>query len=184
MKRIEAHTFTRSCRLAAGLFLIAAACGTGHAAEPAAAPQIVHQQADGRVLVWQPATRQMLSTRHAADAVASACLSLDTRDAPLGRRLTVLRNTCSHAVSVTWCVEGGNGSGGGKACSVADGASADTASIAGGDTLALPTSDTATAVNWVACRGDGETVSRLIDGGSRGECLAPDGSPVLADAQN
>lgn len=177
------RTASKSRRLIAALILIAAN-GAGHTAETAGTPQIVHQQADGRVLVWQPATRQMLSTRHAADAVASACLHLDTRDAPRGRRLTELRNTCGHAVSATWCVDGGNGSGGGKACSDADGSSTQMVSIAAGDTLALPTPDAATVVNWVACRGDSDTVSRLIDGGSRGECLAPDGSPVLADAQN
>lgn len=149
-----------------------------------ASDRIVHQRADGQVVAWLPGSGAMQARviAHAADAVASDCVRLETRDGPRGRRQSSLHNDCRHEVALSWCVADGSGSGGGRPCEEVGSRDTTMTRLAAGARLAVEVDAVEAEIRWVACRGDTEMHSSLIDGGARGECLAPVGEPLVADA--
>lgn len=149
-----------------------------------ASDRVIHQRADGQVVAWQPSNGAMQARviAHADDAVASGCVRLETRDGPRGRRQSMLHNDCRHDVALSWCVADGNGSGGGRPCAEVGSRDTTMTRLAAGASLAVDVDAVDAEIRWVACRSEADAHSSLIDGGTRGECLAPVGEPLVADA--
>jgi hypothetical protein len=113
---------------------------------------------------------------------ANDCVSLAVQRHTLRRSgngtTPVLVNRCDYPVVVSYCIDdAGNAS---IACDAGDAKPASTQRLAAHQTLALDTHGAMLAdneVNWVACRSMPGVSSRLIDGGSSGQCRAP--APVM-----
>jgi hypothetical protein len=179
------NTLAPARRLLAGTLVLAGLLvGPVQAADTDGAALILREQADGRLVAVQHGSRglEVVAMRHRADAVASDCIALETRSGPGVRQTPMLRNRCAHEVAVSYCIESDSGSR--SSCDAVGVRDLKATRLAAGAALTLSGSATPDAqVNWVACRGDAEAISSLIDGGSRGECLATADDAVIADAQ-
>lgn len=170
--------------LAGSLVLSSLLLGPAWAADADGSALILRDQADGRLVAVRHGSRglEVVAMRHRADAVASDCITLDTRSGPGARQTPVLRNRCAHPVAVSYCIEPESGSRSG--CDAVGVHDLKNTRLAAGAALPLAGGATPDAqVNWVACRADVEAISRLIDSGRRGECLATADDTVIADAQ-
>lgn len=150
-------------------------------AEPSAT-RILHQQADGSLIAFNPKApnSQPQVLVHQPDAVASDCITVQRRQMQADRHASVLHNRCAYDVVIAHCLEDVSNSG--HACERDGERNISTTLLKAGSTLPLSRQATVdTQVNWVACRGDGDVVSRLIHDGTRGECLMPSVEPLVAE---
>ena len=177
---------SRSVRTGLGTLLLSTAAllaATPATAEPAAT-RILHQQADGSLIAFNPKAPNQPPQQliHRPDAVASDCITLKRRPMQAHRQTSVLHNRCDYDVVVAHCLE--DSAHRGQACTRNDARNISTTRLKADGTLTLGRQATPdTQVNWVACRGDSEIVSRLIEGGTRGECLLPSIEPLVADTR-
>ena len=169
--------------LGASLIATIALIGNAQAADAPASTLLIKEQADGSLIAFQPNGQSLraVALNHQAAAVASDCITLESRSGPVHRQSSVLRNTCAHEVVVSYCVEAASGSA--RACEGLGKRDMTMARIAAGDTMKLVSQAAADSqVNWVACRGDADAISSLTLGGTRGECLTPASAPLVANA--
>ncbi|GAC1631322.1 MAG: hypothetical protein NVS9B10_24640 [Nevskia sp.] len=143
----------------------------------------LHQAEDGSLVALRPSARAQEPVRYVADCsqVSSRCLVLKTEPRRFAGSRSRLVNTCSYAVSVSYCLDSANAEA--PLCSAVGARKAEAARIEAGAALVLEGAVLPeVGINWLACRGEPDVVSMLTDGGSRGECLVERGASRLAAA--
>jgi len=133
------------------------------------------ESADGKLLL----NAEPIRLSHAPERVASACVTVDSRVGLRGQHHTKLVNTCDYSVKVSYCIAT-EGQGAARCNTVGHRGFKALEIAAGGHATVTESAPIGAELNWVACKVDRDSVSTLIDNGTRGECLVSEGPTAIA----